>query len=161
MDWAASPFLTLYIVLAVTVFSLGFWFRARIGPAEQTPPLQLNALELAYLAGGASRLGDASLFSLLQANAAIIAPRVHTITVTDQAALDGLVGKSTHLRVQPNMTRAQFQTAVEPLTERVRRRLQNIGYCPDRQSDRIVPHDRPVVRRAPPGVREHEGLGGP
>jgi uncharacterized protein (TIGR04222 family) len=34
------------------------------------------------------------------------------------------------LPVRPGMMRAEFQTAVEPLVERVQTRLQEVGYCP-------------------------------
>jgi hypothetical protein len=57
-DWTAGPFLALYLTIAAIVFLLGFRFRSKVGPATQATH-QLSVLELAYLAGGARRLGDA------------------------------------------------------------------------------------------------------
>jgi uncharacterized protein (TIGR04222 family) len=128
-DWTAGPFLALYLAIAVVVFSLGFVLRSRIGPAAQTTH-ELSVLELAYLAGGARRLGDAVLFSLMSENGAAIAPKGHKITVTDQTPLATLMSQTILLPVQPDMTRLQFQAAVKPLVERVQGRLQEFGYYP-------------------------------
>jgi uncharacterized protein (TIGR04222 family) len=128
-DWTAGPFLTLYVSIAAAVLLLGFSFRTTIGPAARVTH-QLNVLELAYLAGGARRLGDAILLSLMSGNGAAIAPSTHKITVTDQAPLMALMGQPTHLQVQPDLTRQQFQTAVKPIVERVQERLQRFGYYP-------------------------------
>src|SRR5450631_46871 len=128
-DWTAGPFLALYLTIAAIVFLLGFRFRSMIGPAARATH-QLSVLELAYLAGGARRLGDAVLLSLMSGNGASIAPKGHKITVTDQTPLATLMGRPTLLPVSPNMTRQQFQTAIKPLVERVQRRLQELGYCP-------------------------------
>jgi uncharacterized protein (TIGR04222 family) len=128
-DWTAGPFLALYLIIAVVVFWLGFSFRSMIGPAAKAPH-QLSELELAYLAGGARRLGDAVLLRLTSANGATIAPKGHEITVTGQASLATLMDRPPLLPVRPNMTRQQFQTAVKPLVERVQGRLQEFGYCP-------------------------------
>ena len=134
-DWTAGPFLTLYLTVAVIVFLLGFRVRSMIGPAarmthQSRANRQLSVLELAYLAGGARRLGDAALLSLTSGNGATIAAKDHRITVTDQTPLAALTGRPTPLPVSPNMTRQQFQTAVKPLVERVQERLQQLGYCP-------------------------------
>jgi uncharacterized protein (TIGR04222 family) len=128
-DWTAGPFLALYVSLAVIVFVSGFSFRSMIGPAAQATH-QLNVLELAYLAAGARRLGDAVLLSLTSGNGATIAPKGQTITVTDQTPLATLMDRPPPLPFQPEMTRQQFQTAVEPLVERVQRHLQEFGYYP-------------------------------
>ncbi len=58
-NWTAGPFLTLYLSFAVIVFLLGARLRSTIGPAALASH-QLNVLELAYLAGGARRVGDAA-----------------------------------------------------------------------------------------------------
>jgi uncharacterized protein (TIGR04222 family) len=134
-DWTAGPFLALYLTVAVIVFLLGFRVRSMIGPAARAPhqsraTRQLNVLELAYLGGGARRLGDAVLLSLTSGNGATIAATGHRITVTDQTPLATLTGRPTLLPVSPDMTRQQFQTAVKPLVERVQGRLQQLGYCP-------------------------------
>ncbi|WP_027552164.1 TIGR04222 domain-containing membrane protein [Bradyrhizobium sp. Cp5.3] len=128
-DWTAGPFLTFYLTMAAIVFLAGYSLRLRIGPAAHAAR-KLNALELAYLSGGARRVGDAALLSLMSANAASIGLRDHRITVTDQTPLGTMMGRPTHLPVEPGMTRQQFQTAVKPLVERIQTRLQDIGYCP-------------------------------
>jgi uncharacterized protein (TIGR04222 family) len=128
-DWTAGPFLALYLALAAIVFFLGFRSRLRIGAAAQANH-RLSVLELAYLAGGAPRLGDAVLLGLASGNGAAIAPKDHKITVTDQAPLATLAGQAILLPVQPNMTRQQFQIAVKPLVEWVQGRLQQFGYYP-------------------------------
>jgi uncharacterized protein (TIGR04222 family) len=131
LDWTAVPFLTLYVALAVTVFVLGFISRSTIGPSAQTRAARkLSALELAYLGGGATRLGDAVLLGLMSSNGATIAAADNRITVTDQGPLAALTGRPIQLTVEPNMTRKQFQTAASPILEQVQGRLQQLGYCP-------------------------------
>ena len=90
----------------------------------------MRELELAYLAGGERRLGDAVLLSLASNNAATIAPGDHRITIIDQRPLATLIERPPHLPVQPGMTRQQFQTALAPLAGRMKTRLQTLGYCP-------------------------------
>jgi uncharacterized protein (TIGR04222 family) len=128
-DWTAGPFLALYLTIAVTVFSLAFRVRSMIGPTARDIQ-KLSVLELAYLGGGARRLGDAVLLRLASGNAATIAPKGHTITVTDQTPLATLMGRPPLLSLQQDMTRQQFQTAIEPIVERVQGRLQKFGYYP-------------------------------
>jgi uncharacterized protein (TIGR04222 family) len=128
-DWTAGPFLALYLAIAAIVLSLGFRFRSMIGPAAQATH-ELSVLELAYLAGGARRLGDTVLLSLMSGNGATIAPKGHKIAVTDQTPLATLIDRPPLLRVRPNMTRQQFQTALKPLVEQVQERLQKFGYYP-------------------------------
>jgi uncharacterized protein (TIGR04222 family) len=128
-DWTAGPFLMLYVTSAAILFLVGFRLRSTIGPPVQaTHPL--SELELAYLAGGAPRLGDAALLSLTSENGATIDPGGQKITVTDQAPLARLMSRPPLLAVRPNMTRQQFQTAVKPLVERIQARLRGFGYYP-------------------------------
>ena len=128
-DWTAGPFLALYVTSALITFALCFRARSMIGPAARITH-QLTELELAYLAGGARRLGDAALLSLTSRNGATIDTRGHTITVTDQSPLTTFISRPPPLLVRPNMTRQQFQTAVVPLVELVQVRLRRFGYCP-------------------------------
>ena len=128
-DWTAGPFLSLYATMALIVFLAGFSLRSMIGPAAHAVR-KLNVLELACLAGGARRLGDAALLSLISGKGATIAFKGDNITVTDQRPLATLMNGPPVLPVRPNMTRQQFQTALEPLVERVQGRLQALGYYP-------------------------------
>jgi uncharacterized protein (TIGR04222 family) len=132
-NWTAEPFLIFYAAVAAVVFFLGFGFRSVIGPPASAAR-QLNVLELAYLAGGARRFGDAVLLSLTSGNGATIdakdQKKDHRITVTSQAPLAILSGRPTSLQFQPGMTRQEFQTAIEPLARQIQGRLQQLGYCP-------------------------------
>jgi uncharacterized protein (TIGR04222 family) len=128
-DWTAGPFLTAYTLLAVVVFMVCFRVKEMIGPPAQANR-QLSVLELAYLAGDARRLADAVLLTLTSGHGAIIDSDGRKITVTDQTPLATLMGRMPPLAFSPDMTRQQFQTAVGPIVERVRARLQQLGYCP-------------------------------
>ena len=128
-NWTAEPFLIFYAAIAAVVFLLGFAFRSAIGPPASAAR-QLSVLELAYLAGGARRFGDAVLLSLTSGNGATIAAKDHKITVTSQAPLAILRGRPSLLQFQPGMTRQEFQTAIKPFVEQVQGRLQALGYCP-------------------------------
>jgi uncharacterized protein (TIGR04222 family) len=70
------------------------------------------------------------MLRLTSANGATIASNGHEITVTRQAPLATLMDRPPLLLVQPDMTRQQFQTAIEPIVERVQGRLQELGYYP-------------------------------
>ena len=129
LDWTAGPFLTLYLVLAAIVFLVGFRLKSMIGPSAHATR-QLGVLELAYLAGGARRLADAMLLRLTSGNGATIDTKGQKITITDQTPLATLMGRLPLLAFSPDMTRQQFQRAVEPIVERVQGRLQQLGYCP-------------------------------
>jgi uncharacterized protein (TIGR04222 family) len=128
-DWTAEPFLALYVAVAAIVFLWGFGVRSTIGPAASATR-QLSVLEIAYLAGGARRFGDAVLLSLTSGNGATISSNDYKITVTSQTPLAVLRGRPSLLQFQPGMTRQEFQTAVKPFLEQVQERLQQLGYCP-------------------------------
>jgi uncharacterized protein (TIGR04222 family) len=128
-DWTAGPFLTLYVSLAAILFLVGFRLRSMIGPPAHANR-QLSVLELAYLAGGARRLADAVLLRLTSGNGATIDTKGQKITITDQTPLATLIDRLPLLAFYPNMTRQQFQTAVKPVVEQVRERLQQLGYYP-------------------------------
>jgi uncharacterized protein (TIGR04222 family) len=107
----------------------GLYAPVDVGPAAQAT-YKLSVLELAYLAGGAPRLGDAALLRLTSGNGATIDAKDYKITVTDQTPLAALMGRSTSLPFQRNMTRGQFQKAIKPIVEQVQARLQEFGYAP-------------------------------
>ena len=129
-NWTAEPFLAFYVTVSVIFFVWGFTLRTRIGPPARMTH-QLNVLELAYLAGGAGRLGDAILLSLASGNGVNISPGGDKITVMDQKPLGLLLGNQTRgLSFEPDMTRKKFQTAVKPMVEAIEERLQKLGYAP-------------------------------
>jgi uncharacterized protein (TIGR04222 family) len=131
-DWTAGPFLALYAASAVALFLVGLRLKSMIGPAAQATR-QLSELELAYLAGGAPRLGDAALLCLTSKKGATIDPRGHQINVTNPAPLAAMMGRPLLLSFTSDMTRQQFQQAIAPLAERMRVRLQALGYCPTKK----------------------------
>jgi uncharacterized protein (TIGR04222 family) len=128
-DWTAGPFLSLYAAIAIFVLVWGYRLKATIGPTLQIRH-QLNALELAYLAGGAGRLGDAVLLSLTSGHGAVIDAKGGKINVTDRAPLSAFMGRPSRLAFERDMTRKQFQQAIAPVAEQVQRRLQTLGYAP-------------------------------
>jgi uncharacterized protein (TIGR04222 family) len=129
-NWTAEPFLAVYITVAAIFFAWGFLIRLRIGPPAHMTH-QLNVLELAYLAGGAGRLGDAILLGLASGNGATIAAAGDNITVTSQTPLAFLIGgQPSQLSFEPGMTRKKFQTPVKPIIQTVQDRLQKLGYTP-------------------------------
>jgi uncharacterized protein (TIGR04222 family) len=128
-NWTAGPFLTLYLALAAMVFLWAFRQKSMIGSAPQASR-QLSELELAFLAGGARRLGDAALLGLTSNRGATIDAKGRKISVTDQTPLAALVSKPPVLSFPTEMTRQKFQNAIEPIVERVRGRLETFGYYP-------------------------------
>jgi uncharacterized protein (TIGR04222 family) len=128
-DWTAGPFLALYSASAVVLFLIGSRLKSMIGPAAQANR-RLSELELAYLAGGARRLGDAALLCLTANKGATIDSRGHEINVTNLTPLAALMSRPLDLSFASDMTRERFQMAIAPLAARVRGRLQAIGYCP-------------------------------
>jgi uncharacterized protein (TIGR04222 family) len=128
-NWTAGPFLTLYLALAVIVFVWAFRQKSMIGPSAREPR-RLSELELAFLAGGARRLGDAALLGLTSNRGATIDAKGRKITVTDQTPLASLMTRPPVLSFPTEMTRQKFQSAVEPIVERVRGRLETFGYYP-------------------------------
>lgn len=128
-NWTAEPFLTLYLALAAVLFLIGFRLKSMIGPATRTPH-QLSELELAYLAGGARRVGDAALLCLSANRGAVIHADGRKISIRSQAPLATLLGKPPLLSFASEMTRTEFQRAIGPLAKRVRERLQTYGYSP-------------------------------
>ncbi|WP_315724256.1 MULTISPECIES: TIGR04222 domain-containing membrane protein [unclassified Bradyrhizobium] len=128
-DWTAGPFIMLYVGSAALLFWIAYRWRRTIGPAASVIQ-PLSELELAYLAGGDRRLGDAVLLGLAVQNAVTFTSGDHKITVSDQAPLAALIKQPPRLALQPDMTREQFQTALEPLARRLQQRLRTLGYCP-------------------------------
>ena len=128
-DWTAGPFLALYVTLALIIFVQAFRAKRSIGPPANGIR-KLKVLELAYLAGGARRLGDVILLTLTAGRGASISDKADRITVTDTAPLAAMLGRPVALSFERDMTRKQFQAAVEPMAARVRERLEQLGYCP-------------------------------
>lgn len=131
-NWTAGPFLTLYLALAFSIFLLGFRLKSQIGPAARATG-KPGILELAYLSGGARRLGDAVLLRLTSGHGATIEPNGYRITVIDQSPLATLISQPPGMQFQPGMTRQQFQAAIDPIVTRVQDLLEKSGFCPTRE----------------------------
>ena len=145
-DWTAGPFLSLYIALAAIIFLMGVRMRSSIGP-ENHFTHRLGVLELAYLAGGPRRVGDAVLVNLMAGGGATIAPGDYKIIVTNQTPLTGLMDRPPLLSVQPLMTRQQFQKAVRPLVERALGALtRNAADCPGFPTKPVMQRRRHACR---------------
>jgi uncharacterized protein (TIGR04222 family) len=144
-DWTAEPFLILYATLAVLFFMAAFFFRSRLGPAT-VRSARLRDLELAYLAGGANRLGDVALLCLTANGGATIDAKTSKINVSDQSPLAAIADHATPLAVAPDMTRAQFQKAVKPLADRTQSLLETLGFSPT--DDEVAAFRMPVLLAA-------------
>lgn len=128
-NWTAGPFLTLYLAIAIVIFFEGFRLRLTIG--ETTPIIRkLSELELAYLAGGARRVADAALLCLSANRGATIDAKGGNINVTNLTPLATLMSRPLELSFSSNMSRTEFQKAIDPLATRVRNRLETLSYCP-------------------------------
>jgi uncharacterized protein (TIGR04222 family) len=128
-NWTAGPFLTLYMAIALVIFFEGFRLRLMIGKASQSIR-KLSELELAYLAGGARRVADAALLCLNANKGATIDAKGRNINVINLTPLAMLTSRPLELSFSSDMTRAEFQKAIDPLAMRIRNRLQALGYCP-------------------------------
>jgi hypothetical protein len=102
----AGPFLSFYLCFAAIVLCLGYYLRSKIGPAAQATH-RLSELELAYLGGGARRVGDVMLLGLTSGSGAALDPKSHKISVTDQAPLAALIDRPPLLTFKPAMTRRE------------------------------------------------------
>src|ERR1700753_738506 len=127
-DWTAGHFLLLYVTLAIIVMAVGIRLKMSIGSVARDTR-ELSVLELACLAGGARRVGDAVLLGLTSGNHAIVDAK-GMITVMDQAPLQTLTGQPTSLSFKPAMTRRQFQNAILSIVERIQLQLKKLGYVP-------------------------------
>jgi uncharacterized protein (TIGR04222 family) len=127
-DWTASHFLLLYVALAIIVMAVGIRLKMSIGSVARDTR-ELSVLELACLAGGARRVGDAVLLGLTSGNHAIVDSKGR-ITVTDPTPLQALTGQPTLLSFKPAMTRKQFQNAIPSIVDRTQLRLKKLGYVP-------------------------------
>lgn len=128
LEWTAAPFLLLYLALGAALLLAGLVARQRLdGPVVASPPL--TEFELAYLAGGASRVADVALYALVSAGQAEIDARSR-IRVATWGALNARLGAAPALDGPPNMSRARFQTAIRPIVDILKDRMRRRGYAP-------------------------------
>jgi uncharacterized protein (TIGR04222 family) len=131
LDWTAGPFLTFY---TSTAFLIGFaaWLvRRRIGESARGHPI-LTAPELAYLAGGEQRVGDAVITGLLTSNAATLSADGCTIDADGaKLAMQPDLAPFAQPCLSGEMKRRDFQRMIRPGLDSVRAKLEGLGLCPD------------------------------
>jgi uncharacterized protein (TIGR04222 family) len=131
LDWTAGPFLGLYIAVAVAAWAFALFLRLRIGKIAGKAP-SFTLAELAYLAGGDQRVGDAAIVGLLTAKAATLSKDGRTVdldgekirTSPDLAPFAGL-------GLAGVMKRKAFQRQLRPAVEAIRVKLERLGLCLD------------------------------
>lgn len=91
LNWTAGPFLALYLALMVlVVVGNGLWRRQLRGPADGSSTQGLAAEEIAYLAGGPTRVLDASVAGLLDSGHLEWDPTRMRLRVLRRDGLSGL-----------------------------------------------------------------------
>lgn len=91
LDWTAGPFLTLYLALMVVgVVANLLWRRQLRGPADGSGTQGLGAEEIAYLAGGPTRVLDATVAGLLDSGHLDWDPAAMRLRVLRRDGLSGL-----------------------------------------------------------------------
>jgi len=128
-DLTAGPFLTLYVGITAGLFFLGFYLRNNLGQ-KRVPESELTAFELAYLAGGSTRLGETILLSLLTGNSAVVSADGQTINVSNQVPIRSHISKPDRISFPSDMSVGDFHRTVEPWVTQVQERLQSLGYTP-------------------------------
>lgn len=134
LDLPGSEFLSLYVMLLLAAGACIHWLRASIGP-ETASNRTLSPLDLAYLAGGSGRIGDVTLVDLLASKGAVLSADGRKIDIAgaaspSQTTVPPVNAKS--FRINPGIyTRAQFQSAVQPLVQSARSRLEQAELIPD------------------------------
>src|SRR5262249_6313707 len=131
LNWTAGPFLTLYVSTAFLIGFAAWLIRRRIGESARSHPI-LTAPELAYLADGEQRVADAVITGLLTSNAATLSSDGRTIDI-DGAKLGMEPGLSpfAHAGLSGEMKRREFQQKIRPGVEYIRKKLEQLGLCPD------------------------------
>jgi hypothetical protein len=122
LDWTAEPFLTLYISLACLTVLRAIYLRKHISEDGQAN-YPLTPLELAYLAGGSNRVGDAVLAGLLTTNAATVGTDGKIIHVKRDAKLSSELSAIARLSLSGSMTRSEFQEQILPVIDAIEKKI--------------------------------------
>lgn len=130
LNWTAGPFLTLYVALAAVAIIACVVLRKRIG-GGRSRPAKLDALELAYLAGGPQRVSDALTVALLTAKAGKLSPDGRNIELLHGGVrLPPPVEPFAALLGSGTVTRLELQKRVKDGVERIKAKLQGLGLTP-------------------------------
>jgi uncharacterized protein (TIGR04222 family) len=128
LDWTAGPFLTLYLVLMVVVVVVNaLWRRQLRGPADGSGTQGLTADEIAYLAGGPTRVLDATVAGLFDSGHLDWDPaamRLRVLRCDGLSALPALIVGAVATDGAPDSLQRRLATALEaPRRTLVQRQL--------------------------------------
>ena len=131
LNWTAGPFLSLYAILALAAVLLCVRLRKRIG-GGRSRSAALDAIELAYLAGGPQRVADALIVALLSAKAATLSTDGRKIDIHAHGhQLPPPVTSFAALLGTGTVTRLELQKRIKNGVERIKTRLQGLGLAPN------------------------------
>lgn len=130
LDWTGGQFLTLYIFLAGAAWAAALIMRGRIGDRSDDGRA-LDPLELACLAGGPQRVGDAILAGLLASGAAEVSATGALIEFKEGAELPPELKFLKEFEIAGGVSRAEFQRRITPYVDSLQSRLQQYGLAPD------------------------------
>jgi uncharacterized protein (TIGR04222 family) len=132
LDWTAGSFLTFYVSTVFLIWFAAWLVRRRLGESLRGHPI-LSAPELAYLADGAERVGDAAVTGLLTSNAATLSSDGLTIDIdATKLATHPDLAPFAQAGLSGKMKRRDFQQKIRPGVEYIRVKLEELGLCPDR-----------------------------
>jgi uncharacterized protein (TIGR04222 family) len=130
LNWTAAPFLTFYVDIACLVCLAAWLARRNIGESARAHP-KLITPELAYLAGGEQRVGDAVITGLLTSEAATLSSDGRTIEVDGaKLGMQPDLVPFAQLGLSGQMKRREFQARMGRGVEALRKKLDQLGLCP-------------------------------
>ncbi len=127
-DWTGGPFLLLYITLLAIVVLLGVIIPARMRPEGRRRPVT-DPEQLAYLAGGSTRLADTVTARLLAAKALVVGDKGKLDILSRNAATAAETGI---LALSAPLDWARIERAVRPEATRIHSDLERAGLMLDR-----------------------------
>ncbi|MBA4762030.1 TIGR04222 domain-containing membrane protein [Sphingomonas sp.] len=127
-DWTGGPFLLLYIILLAIVVLLGVIIPARMRPEGRRRPVT-DPEQLAYLAGGSTRLADTVTARLLAAKALVVGEKGRLDIISRNAATATETGV---LALSAPLDWARIERAVRPEATRIQSDLERAGLMLDR-----------------------------
>jgi uncharacterized protein (TIGR04222 family) len=123
LDWTAGPFLMLYLALIVAVFIVNRLWRLQLGGPAETPASDgLGTDEIAYLAGGPTRVLDVQIAGLLDSGHLELDEATKRLRVRRQDALSGLAAQVTRA-VLVDGNPATLERRLRPVLEAPRKAL--------------------------------------
>lgn len=124
LDLTAGPFLSLYVFIVLITIMFASWMRRELADNGRHERAGLTVPELAYLAGGRERLGDAVLVGMLSTKAATLLPD-GTVDI-DREKVDALP-QFAPFRFTGKISRAEFQARIDAQANTIHGKLQQLG----------------------------------